>query len=91
MSLSRVTPCGHIVSPAAWSGEDSCAVGPFSSREVAHYFATHVLAIENDEMAGHTICVRGDEWFVEVSAGGSSRARGPAGYQPRASAQLPPH
>ncbi len=54
-----------VFSPCAWTGEADCAVGPFSSRDVAECFVTLTTTWQQDVLNSH-IFVSGDSWYVEV-------------------------
>ncbi len=56
------------ISPNAWEGDTNCVVGPFSSKEVAEYFAGHVIDFGQLESMEHTLFVKGDSWFLEIQA-----------------------
>ncbi|MCA9838305.1 MAG: hypothetical protein KC422_15415 [Trueperaceae bacterium] len=58
----------ELVSPSAWKGNLDCIVGPFSSKEVAEYFAGHVVDFGQLESIEHTLFVKGDSWFLEIQA-----------------------
>ena len=53
--------------PNCWQGETNCIIGPFSSKNVAEYFAQ-----ANEETRYDSIMKRifpnGDAWYVEVAA-----------------------
>lgn len=55
-----------VVSPASWSGENHCLIGPFSSREVAFCFATYVLNVGDYGVRSGRVFAKRDAWFVEA-------------------------
>jgi hypothetical protein len=59
-------PADAVV-PNRWQGEADCLVGPFSSRDVAEYFASAVVDFGQYETVSRRIFAKGDAWFVEVS------------------------
>ena len=54
--------------PALWQGEVNCAVGPFSSRNVAEYFAGNVVDFGQLETLTRRVFAKRDAWYVEVRA-----------------------
>lgn len=54
------------VSPTRWRGECGCAVGPFSSHEVAEIFATMAAARGRCPRARLQLFACRDAWYVEV-------------------------
>lgn len=55
-----------VVVPNRWQGEVACAVGPFSSRKVADYFANRVVDFGQYEVFCLRVFVHGNGWYVEV-------------------------
>ncbi len=55
-----------VVVPNRWQGEANCAVGPFSSKEVAHYFAGRVVDFGQYEVFSMRVFAKRDAWYVEV-------------------------
>lgn len=56
------------ISPNSWHGEGDCLVGPFSSREVAEYFAHPVVDFGHYDVCAKSIFVRRDSWYVEIES-----------------------
>lgn len=55
-----------VVVPNHWQGEAACAVGPFSSKEVAAYFANRVVDFGQFEVFSLRVFAHGTGWYVEV-------------------------
>ncbi len=55
-----------VVVPNRWQGEADCAVGPFSSSEVARYFAGRVVDFGQYEVFSMRVFARRNAWYVEV-------------------------
>ncbi|MEJ2291462.1 MAG: hypothetical protein P8Y13_03965 [Deinococcales bacterium] len=55
-----------VVVPNRWQGEIDCAVGPFSSRNVASYFANRVVDFGHYEVFTLRVFAHRDGWYVEV-------------------------
>ena len=55
-----------VVVPNRWQGEVACAIGPFSCREVADYFANRVVDFGQYEVFCLRVFARGNAWYVEV-------------------------
>jgi hypothetical protein len=58
----------HPVSPNRWCGEVDCVIGPFSSKEVAEYFAGHTADFGQLGGIEEIVFAKRDEWFVEARA-----------------------
>ena len=54
------------VLPNRWQGETDCIVGPFSSCEIAEYFANRVVDFGQFESCSQRIFPKGNEWYIEV-------------------------
>lgn len=54
-----------LLGPSRWQGDSNCVVGPFSSQEVAHYFATVVVGAYEGLQAQEIFALR-DAWYVKV-------------------------
>ena len=54
------------ISPAQWTGERDCTIGPFSSKKVALSFVTHVLNVGDSGITSGEIFAKRDAWFVDV-------------------------
>lgn len=57
-----------VTLPSRWQGEVDCVVGPFSSREVANYFASNVVDFGQLETTCLSVFAHGDGWYLEVKA-----------------------
>jgi hypothetical protein len=55
------------ITPNRWQGEADCLVGPFSSRDVAGYFANSVVDFGLYEAFSQQVVPIGNAWFVEVN------------------------
>lgn len=55
-----------FIVPNRWQGEADCAVGPFSGRRVATYFADRVVGLRQREACAMRVFARGNAWYVEV-------------------------
>ncbi|MEJ2287487.1 MAG: hypothetical protein P8Y02_02385 [Deinococcales bacterium] len=55
-----------VVVPNRWQGEVGCAVGPFSSKTVADYFANRVVDFGQYEVFCLRVFAHGTGWYVEV-------------------------
>ncbi|MEJ2288588.1 MAG: hypothetical protein P8Y02_08070 [Deinococcales bacterium] len=55
-----------VVVPNRWQGEVDCAVGPFSGRDVAAYFANRGVEFGQYETFQMRIFSHRDAWFVAV-------------------------
>lgn len=66
-STRKLVP--DATSPNAWTGEVDCLVGPFSSKDVAEYFAAQIVNSDASEARAGEIEVVGDAWFLRVEAG----------------------
>lgn len=69
------------VPPNCWQGQVDCVVGPFSSREVAQYFARAVVEYGQYDALIEQIFPRGDAWYLKV---------GPSPAEPLAPLQQAP-
>jgi hypothetical protein len=58
-------PFSPIV-PNRWQGECDCVVGPFSSQEVASYFADAVVDFGHYDAFNKRVFAKGDAYYVEV-------------------------
>ena len=56
------------ISPNCWQGESSCLIGPFSSKEVAEYFAYPLVNHGPYDVVIARIFAKGNAWYVEVIA-----------------------
>ena len=56
------------VLPNMWRGETDCMVGPFSSRDLAEYFAGHVVDFGQYDTFALRIVPKGNEWYLDVAA-----------------------
>ena len=52
--------------PNCWQGQPDCVVGPFSSRNVAEYFAHVSVDFSHCNAIMESIFACGDAWYVEV-------------------------
>jgi hypothetical protein len=57
-----------VTLPTHWQGEVNCVVGPFSSREVAHYFANNVVDFGHFEDLVMRVFPNADAWYLEVTS-----------------------
>lgn len=55
-----------LISPHRWHGEGNCLVGPFSSREVAEYFAYPVVDFGHYDVCAKRIFAKRDSWYVAL-------------------------
>ncbi|HKI58499.1 MAG TPA: hypothetical protein VKA00_04660 [Trueperaceae bacterium] len=55
-----------VVVPNRWQGDADCAVGPFSGRDVARYFASRVVDFGQYEVFSMRVFARRNAWYVEV-------------------------
>jgi hypothetical protein len=71
------TGCQKIVVtlPTRWQGESDCVVGPFSSREVADYFANNVVDFGQFENLSMRVFPYADAWYLEVKSYTNSKAK----------------
>ena len=60
----------EVVSPASWTGEQGCAVGPFSDEEVAGHFAKNVVDINTLDNVSQRVFVKGNAWYVTLLPSG---------------------
>ena len=70
---SIITPHGEeelntleVVSPASWTGEQGCAVGPFSDEEVAQHCAENVIDADSLKNYHQRVFVKGDAWYITL-------------------------
>jgi hypothetical protein len=63
------TGCHEVIVtlPTQWQGESDCVVGPFSSHDVAEYFANAVVDFGQFETLQERVFANGDAWYVEVT------------------------
>lgn len=52
--------------PNCWHGEVNCIVGPFSSKNIAEYFAKASVDFSHCNAIMESIFPSGDAWYVEV-------------------------
>lgn len=52
--------------PNCWQGETDCIVGPFSSQEVATYFAGYASEFGQYERFTYKVFPKRDAWYVEI-------------------------
>lgn len=64
------------ITPNCWQGEADCLVGPFSSRDVAGYFANSVVDFGLYEAYSQQVVPVGNAWFVEVNPTSARQNRG---------------
>jgi hypothetical protein len=57
----------HPIVPNRWHGEVDCVIGPFSSQQVAEYYAKVVVDFGQFEIAQH-IFANGDSWYIETES-----------------------
>ena len=55
-----------VIVPNRWQGEINCVVGPFSSQEVADYFASRVVDFGHYEVFSQRVFPKRDAWYVEI-------------------------
>lgn len=55
-----------VVIPNRWQGSAPCAVGPFSARQVASYFAGQAGEAARFEAFSMRVFAKRDAWYVEV-------------------------
>lgn len=60
--------CLPSVVANAWQGETDCVVGPFSSRQVAEFFANRAVDFGQYEAFRLRVLAHRDAWYVEVRA-----------------------
>lgn len=70
-----------VTLPTRWQGEVNCVVGPFSSRDIADYFANNIVDFGHFETLEMRVFASGDAWYVEVTKDEDKAA---AYTQPRA-------
>jgi hypothetical protein len=63
------TGCHEVIVtlPTHWQGESNFVVGPFSSRDVADYFANTLVDFGQLENFFMRTFASGDAWYVEVT------------------------
>jgi hypothetical protein len=54
------------ISPNRWRGEVDCVIGPFSSKDVAEYFAGQVADFGQLGDIEQIVFAKRDEWFIEA-------------------------
>jgi hypothetical protein len=57
----------HSIVPNRWRGEVDCVIGPFSSKQVAEYYAKVVIDFGHFEISQH-IFANGDSWYIEAKS-----------------------
>lgn len=57
----------HPVVPNRWHGEVDCVIGPFSSQQVAEYYAKVVVDFGQFEIS-QRIFANGDSWYIEAES-----------------------
>jgi hypothetical protein len=57
-----------VTLPTHWQSESECVVGPFSSHEVADYFANHVVDFGQFENLTMRVFAHANAWYVEVKS-----------------------
>jgi hypothetical protein len=57
----------HPIVPNRWHGEVDCVIGPFSSRQVAEYYAKIVIDFGHFEIS-QRIFANGDSWYIEAES-----------------------
>lgn len=53
--------------PNRWHGEVDCVIGPFSSQQVAEYYAKVVVDFGQFEIV-QRIFANGDSWYIETES-----------------------
>lgn len=56
------------ISPNRWHGEVDCVIGPFSSKEIAEYFAGHAADFGQFGNIEEIVFAKRDEWYIEARA-----------------------
>jgi len=54
------------VPPNCWQGQVDCVVGPFSSQEVAQYFARAVVEFGQYDAFIDQLFPQGDAWYLKI-------------------------
>lgn len=62
------------VPPNCWQGQVDCVVGPFSSQEVAQYFARSVVEYSQYDAFIDQLFPRGDAWYLKIGQARSEPA-----------------
>lgn len=65
ISISKDQQLNSIL-PNRWQGEVNCVIGPFSSKDVAEYFAGHVADFGQLGDIEEIIFAKRDEWYIEA-------------------------